>query len=410
MTGYAEQWNAYVAYKAQAARGTQASGAGALILPQAGGQGGRLTKNTIADPIIRRDAMQIRGRHGSQKTAGTYNGAVSIGALDPIFAALMRTAWSSADLAITQADMTSVTTTANTIVATSGDWIARGLRVGNVIRATGLPDAANNGKNLRITGLTGSTITVAETLVVNAAADTTFTITRPGRVLTNPGAGALVKTYFTVEEHEYDLDASEVFTDCVFSRLRISMNPDGVLTTELGWTGTGKFETKSGVDAPYFTAPTEPSGLSLAAVDATLRVGTEDILELTSFDITVDLQPNAPSVTGPSKYAPDVFLGVQMISMNLTALRKDLLDVADFIAETPLSLHFLAQENEASPADFFALTIPNFTYGGVDKSALSKQGGPRTVTRNVPSDLVGIDTRGGAFPATQITMQVSNAT
>lgn len=99
-----------------------------------------------------------------------------------------------------------------------------------------------------------------------------------------------------------------------------------------------------------------------------------------------------------------------MISMNLTALRKDLLDVADFIAETPLSLHFLAQENEASPADFFALTIPNFTYGGVDKSALSKQGGPRTVTRNVPSDLVGIDTRGGAFPATQITMQVSNAT
>ncbi|MBR2689167.1 MAG: hypothetical protein IKE42_15045 [Aquamicrobium sp.] len=409
MAGYAEQWNAYVAYKAQSARGTQASGAGATILPQAGGQAGRMSKATIADPIIRRDAMQIRGRHGSQKTNGTYNGSVSIGALDPILAALMRTTWSVADLAITQVDMTSVTTTANTIVAAAGDWIAKGLRVGNIIRATGLPDAANNGKNLRITGLTASTITVAETLIVNAVADPTFTITRPGRVLTNPGAGALVKTYFTVEEHEYDLDASEIFTDCVWSRLRISMNPDGVLTTELGWTGPGRFEKKEAADAPFFTTPTEPSGLSLAAVDATLRVGTEDILELTSFDLTIDLQPNAPSVTGPSKYAPDVFLGVQMISMNLTALRKDLLDVADFIAETPLSLHLLAQENEASPADFFAISVPNFTYGGVDKSALSKQGGPRTVTRNVPSDLVGIDTRGGAFPATQIAMQVSNA-
>lgn len=409
--GYQEQWNAYVAIKAQSALGSQASGSGALILPQAGGQGGRMSKAAIEDPIIRRDGMQIRGRHGSQRTAGTYNGTIAMGALDPILAAIMRTDWSAADLAITEAtaSLASITTTTNTIVAGGGSWITAGLRVGDVIRLTGHSTAGNNDRNLRIIGLTASTITVAELLTLNAVADTAFTITRPGRKLTNPGAGGLAKTYFTIEEHEYDLDASEIFTDCVWSRLRIAMAPDGTLTTELGWTGTGQFETKSSGDAPFFTSPTEPAALSMAALEATLRVGS-DILDLTAFDITFDLQASAPSVTGPSKYAPDVFLGPQMISMNLTAMRKDLLDVADFLAETPLSLSLLAVENETAPADFFSLVIPNFTYGSVDKSALSKQGGPRTVTRAVPSALVGVDTRGGAYPATQAIIQVSNAT
>lgn len=406
---YSEQWNGYVAYKAQAAKGTQASGASALILPQAGGQGGRMSKQAIQDPIIRRDGMQVRGRHGSQRTNGSYNSTISKGGMDPILAAIMRTAWSASDLTITEATMTSVTTGANTIVAAGGSWITQGLRVGDVIRATGLPDAANNDKNLRITGLTASTITVAETLVVNAGADTSFSIIRPGRVLTNPAAGGLVKTYFTVEEHEYDLDGSELFTDCVFSRLRISMNADGVLTTEIGWTGTGQFETKEGGDAPHFTSPTDPTELSMAAIEATLRAGTVDLVDLTSFDLTIELGSSAPVVTGPSKYAPDVFLGIQRVSMNLTTLRKDLLDVADFIAETPLQLHLLAAENEAEPRDFFSLFVGNFTYGAIDKSAMSRDAGARTVTRAVPAELVGVDTRGAAFDATQVKIQVSNA-
>lgn len=406
---YSEQWNGYVAYKKQASKGAQASGAGALILPQAGGQGGRMSKNAIQDPIIRRDGMQVRGRHGSQRTNGTYNGTVSKGGMDPILAAIMRTDWSTADLTITQVAMTSVTTGANTIVAAGGSWITQGLRVGDVIRATGLPDAANNGRNLRITGLTASTITVADTLVVNAGPDTTFSIVRLGRVLTNPIAGGLVKPYFTIEEHEYDLDGSELFTDCVFYRLRISMAADGVLTTEIGWTGTGQFETKEGGDAPHFTAPTDPSELSMAAIEATLRAGTIDLVDLTSFDVTIELGSAAPTVTGPSKSAPDVFLGIQRVSMNLTVLRKDLLDVADFIAETPLQLHLLATENEAEPRDFFSLFVGNFTYGSIDKSAMSRDAGARTVTRTVPAELVGFDNRGSAFDVTQVKLQVSNA-
>lgn len=407
---YSENWNGYVALKEQSAKGSQASGADGLILWTSGGQGGQLTKQAVQSQIVRHDAQQLRGRHGSRRTAGTYSSEIAIGRADPVLEAIMRSAWSSADLAITESAMTSVTTGANTIIAAAGSWITQGLRVGDVIRATGLPDAANNNKNLRIAGLTATTITVAETLVVNAAADTSFTITRPGRVLINGAAGALARKYFTIEEHEFDLDASEVFTDCRWSRFMVRLNADGLLECEYGWTGTGALDVMEGASAPHFTDPIDPTNVSLAASEAVLRFGSGDEMDLTAFDLTMDLQPAAPSTVNPTGLAPDVFLGTLQVSMNLTILRKDLQALADLEAETVLSLHLLASENETAPADFFSLVVPNFTIGSAAKSALTQAGGARTVTIGVPVALVGKDTRGGAYDLTTCKIQVSNAT
>jgi hypothetical protein len=409
---YSENWNGYIAFKAQSAKGSQASGADAQILPTSGGAGGLLTKQAVESQIVRRDAQQLRGRHGSRRTAGSYTSELGIGRADPIWEALMRNAWSAADLVITEATagLTSITTTANTIVAAAGSWITAGVRVGDVWRLTDHATAANNGRNLRITGVTATTLTVADTLVEDAVADTAFTMTRPGRVLINGAAGALSKSYFTIEEHEYDLDASELYTDCRWSRGMISMQPDGMLNTEFGWTGTGQAEVVESGSAPHFTAPVEPTALSLAALEAVVRFGTEDVADLTSFDFTMDLQPVSPAVISATGYAPDVFLGVFLASLNMTFLRQDLQALADFDDETQLSLHLLASENETAPADFFSLHVPNFSLGGVAKSALSKAGGARTATLSVPSSLVGKDSRGGAFDATTCKIQVSNAT
>ncbi|MBW9062376.1 hypothetical protein JNB71_03495 [Rhizobium herbae] len=406
---YSENWNGYVALKAQSGKGVQASGAGGLLLPTSGGAGGLLTKQAVKSNIVRTDGQQLRGRHGSRRTAGTYTSELGIGRADPVWEALMRGAWSAADLTATQADVTSVTTSTSAIIGTSGSWITKGFRVGDVVRATGLPDAANNGVNLRIVGLTATVMTVAETLVANAAADTAFSIVRVGRVLINGAAGALPRTYFTIEEYEFDLDSSEVFTDCRWSRGMIRMNADGQLDTEFGWTGTGAVEALTGGSSPLLTSPTEPVSLSLAASESVIRFGSSDVADLTSFDFTLDLQPAAPSVVNKTGIAPDVFLGTMQVSMNMTLLRKDLQALADFNAETQLSVHLLAQENEASPTDFFSLFVPNFTLGGVAKSALAQTGGARTVTLSIPADLVGKDTRGGAFDPTTVKMQVSNA-
>lgn len=404
---YQEQSNALVAFKVQSGLGSQSSGAGATLLRQNGGQGGRLTKAATESGEIRSDMLSSRGRHGTQKTNGAYTSELSLGSHDAILEAVMRGTWGSADLQLDEGDFTSITTGANTIVLASGSPISLGLRIGDVIRITNqATSTGNNGRNLRITGLSSTTITVAETLTVNAVADTDCEVTRPGRVLINPVLP--VKRYFTVEEYETDIDGSEVFTDCAWGSLHFSMQPNGIVMLDTTWVGTGQFETVTASSAPFFASPSLPTGVPLAALEATVRKGTTDLVDLTAFDLTIDITPTAPDVVA-SRYAPDVFTGSMQISLNLTTLRSDLLDVADFLDETPLSLHVLFAEPESEPKDFVSLFVPNFTLGAVDKSALAKAGGPRTQTLTVPAALVGKDDRGGAYDATMIKLQVSNA-
>lgn len=402
------QSNGTIAFKVQSALGSIASGSGGTLLRTAGGPGGRISKQPYESNEVRADGMRSRGRHGSRRTSGMYSCEVSIGAFDAIFQAVFRGTWATA-LVITEATagLTSITTTTSTIVAAAGSWITAGLRVGDVVRLTNHSSAGNNDRNLRITGLTASTITVAELLTANAVADTAFTITRPGQKLINPAAGSLVKRYFTIDEYDADLDSVETFQDCVFTALRFSMQPNSMVSVDISWTGTGVFSTASGGSAPTLTSPTESTGLPLACVDSSVRLGASDFVDLTSFDLTMDIGGVAPDVVA-AVTSPDVFTGQMAVGMNLTMLRADYTRMTAFLAETPLTLHALMVENETAPQDFLSLFVPNFTLGGVDKSPLSKEAGPRTQTVAIPPALVGKDVTGGAFDPTMVTLAVSN--
>lgn len=406
---YQSQSNGYIAYKAQSAKGSVATGGSGFVLRTAGGPGGKVTKQPYGSNEVRRDGMRSRGRHGSRRTSGSYTVEVSLDNMDPIYEAVFRGTYESA-LVITEATagLTSITTGANSIVASAGSWITAGLRVGDVVRLTDqATSTANNGRNIRLTGVTALTLTTAETLVVNAVADTAFTVTRPGQKLINPAAGAAVKTYFTIEEYDADLDLTEIFSDVIFTSLKFSMSPDGILLCDIGWTGTGAFTTAATGSAPTFTSPTESTGVPLACVDATVRYSSTDFVDLTSWDLMIDIGANAPAVVG-SVVSPDVFTGLMSVSMNFGMLRSDYGKMTDFLAETVLNFQMLAVENESEPKDFFSLFVPNFTLGGVEKSPLSMEAGPRTQTIAIPADLVGVDSTGGAFDACMVKLAVSN--
>lgn len=392
MTVYQSNSNGRVAYAFQSGLGTKAlAAASSKILRTAGGNGIKLTKASTASAEVRNDGMSTRGRHGAQKTASDYNAEMSLGSHDPIIEALMRGTWDAVTLSATEADMTSVTTEANAIVATAGSWLTKGFRTGDVIRATDLSDAENNGRNIRLTNVTALRLETAETLTVNATPDTAFTITRPGKRIINPAS--LVKRYCTLEEYEGDIDQSTVLTDFVWGTAKLSMGPNGIIMFDPGGIGTGRIEALDPADSPCFSGPVATTGTPMAVVDATIRWKNEDLVELTSFDLSMDIQPSAPDTfgSGQIKYAPDVFTGPLQVSMNLTMLRKSLQALQDFIAEEQYSLHVLAVDNTAEPKDFLSITVPNFTLGSADPSALSKQGGGRTQTIQVPAALVGVD-------------------
>jgi len=380
-----------VAYKAQSGLGTPASASGASVLRIAGGAGVKVTKAATESREVRNDGMSTRGRHGTQKSSSAYEMEMSLGSHDTVIEALMRGNWDSSALTKTQADFTSLTTGANTIVLASGSPIAMGFRGGDIIRATGLPDAANNGKNLRITALSATTITVAETLVVNGSPDTTCSITRPGKRIINPQT--LVKRYFTLEEYEGDIDQSTLLQDFVWGTGKITMAPNGLIMLDPGGIGTGQASGLATAASPYFSSPVATTNAPMSVVDATIRLKGADLVELSSFSMSLDIQPNAPDVFGSGniKYAPDVFTGPLKIGLDLTLLRKDLTFFQDFLAETQYSLHVLAVDNMSEPKDFVSIVIPNFTLGGVDPSAFSKQGGGRTQTINIPPALSGLD-------------------
>ncbi|MGX1353472.1 hypothetical protein AB7M49_007093 [Bradyrhizobium elkanii] len=379
-----------IAYKAQAGLGQiAAGGAGATVLPITGGPGAKLSKAATESQTIRNDGMSIRGRHGTQKTSSSYNSEMWLGSHDAVLEAIMRGTWDATAFSKTEADFTSLTTVADGIVFTSGSPIAMGFKVGDIFRAANLPDAGNNNRNLRISALSANKITVPETLIVNAAPDTNCTLTRPGKRLTNPAQ--LVRRYFGIEEFESDIGKATVLDDFVWGTGKFSMTPNGIITFDPGGIGTGKIRP---LDAAYFTNPAETAGTPFAVVDATIRLGGVDLVELTSFDLSLDIQPSAPDAFGSGniKYAPDVFTGPLRVSLNLTMLRKDLQLLADFVNETQYSLNILAVDNMSEPKNFLSITVPNFTLGGVDPSALSKQGGGRTQTIQIPPALVGIDT------------------
>ena len=411
---YQSQSNGLVAFKPQVSKGTPVSGGSGFVLRTAGGPGGKIEKNAFGSAEVRRDLMRSRGRHGLRRTSGSWTVEVSLANCDKFYEAFFRGTWEVA-LVKTEADnsLTSIVTDASgTITAGGGSWITAGFRVGDVVRLTNHSSAGNNNRNMRIIALTATVMTVAMLdgglLTTNAVADTAFTMTRPGQKLINPAAGSAVKTYFTVEEYDGDLDMTEIFSDVLITSLKFSMAPDGLLMCEIGWMGTGAFSTASAGSAPTFTAPTESTGLPLAVVDAVLRYGSEDVADLTAWDLTLDIGGVAPGVAA-AVVSPDVFTGAMSVGINFTVLRSDYAKMTDFLAETPLTMQLVACENESEPKDFLSLFVPNFTLGGVEKSPLSLEAGPRTQTITIPPALVGKDTAGGAYDATMVKLQVSNA-
>jgi hypothetical protein len=387
-----------VAYKPEVTFGTlPGASSGKVFRPNSGGI--NLTKEAIRSGENRRDGQMTRGRHGSRAIQGSYAGDLSLGTFDDFIEAVFRGTFASA-LTITEATagLTSITTTTSTIVAAAGSWITAGLRVGDVIRLAGHATAANNNRNLRITGLTASTITVAETLTADAVADTAFTITRPKKLLMGTTARS-----FTIEEYEADIDGSEVFKGCRVGQMRLALQPNGMATITHDFVGQD-MEVMTGGSAPYFTSPVATTSIGMTAVEAVIRLGSTDVVDLTALDLSINLNAQGQPVVG-SSITPDVFTNLATVEGSVTALRSDLTRMQSFLNEEELSLHLLFTENEGQPKDFCSFFIGNMTLASASKSELGSDG-PRTQQLAI---MCGIDERGGAYDLTTVKYQTSAA-
>lgn len=388
--------NIRVAFKEEPAFGVLPGDTGAQVFRINSG-GLNLAKEPINSNELRADGMSTRGRHGSRSVTGSYVADLSVGTFDDLIEAVFRGTFGAA-LELTEADFTSITTTANAIIFASGSPVTLGLKIGDIIRLADHASAGNNSRNLRITGLDATTITVAETLTVNAVADTDVTISRPKTLVQGVTARS-----FTCEEFEADIDGTEIFTGCRVGSMQLQLQPNGMTTLTFGVVGQD-MDALDGAEAPYFTGPTKTTSIGLTAVEAKIMLGGVDVLDVTAIDMTLQLNASGVPVVG-SVLTPEVFTNSAQITLSVTALKKDIARVQQYLDEDELSLHLLFEENETGAADFCAFYLPNITLASASKSELGQDNG-RTVTFTC---LVGIDERGGAHPATMVGFQTSAA-
>ena len=339
--------------KRQSGLGSAASGSGGQVLPLAPSSGLRLAKTPIESPEVRADGMTTIPRHGSRSMSGEVSGVVRVGAMDEWFEDLFRSTW-VASFTITQAAMTSITTTTNTIVAAAGSWITQGLRVGDVITLTDHSTAANNSKRFVVTALTASTITVpAGSLTLNASADTTFTVTVHKRL-----AMGVTERYNTIDEYHVDIDQSELATDVKVSSVNLSMQADGTVQATFGLVGRNLTSQASGA-SPVLTG-TSYDTANLVATDALVLLDGVAMTTITGLDLTIDMGAQTTPVVG-STTSPDVFSNNTRVTGTISAIREDLTWLDRFSNETLGSIAILLKEPEAAPEDFLCIFIPYFT-------------------------------------------------
>jgi hypothetical protein len=391
--------NVVVAYKANAsAYGTPAtSGGGATgFRPISGGI--NLTKTAIPSQENRRDGMMTRGRHGQRAVSGGYQAELSVGTFDALFEAALRGTWSAA-ATITQADVSSATLSVQTdgFTISTGSWITAGIRVGHTVRFTAGVLAANQ-INCRVIALTATKITVAELLTAEAGPIASWSVTR-GKTLIQPATP--VNRDFSFEEYEVDIDQSERFDGIRVSGFSLEMRPDSLMNVTFNLIGRDGEALATGA-SPYFTSPTFSTTLPLGVVDASLRLGSINLVDLTGFTLGFDLSAAPVSVAGSTR-TPDVFTNLASVTAEVTALRDDLSRVTQFLAETQLALHLLCGIPGSN--DYWSLAITNATLGGATKSALGADG-PRTQTLPL---VIGIDEAGGAFDPTMLRISTSAA-
>lgn len=325
-----------------------------------------VNKNAIASNEVRSDQQVFDVRHGVRQAGGALEGELSTGTYDDFMQAVMRGTWATG-ISASNTQLTSVVANAaaSNVVFTGGDLLALGFKVGDVVRFTGMTQAANNNTNFRVTSIGGAnnrTMGVTPP-PVDSASSTTFTVVVPGRKLTN----GTVQRSFTIEQRNPDISVSERFSGCRIGAMNVSLNPNSMATARfdvLGLDGT----VLSGGSFPYFTSPTAETATGvLAGVSGSIRLAGVEQGIVTAADFSINCNLRADPVVG-ALTVPQIFYGRTVVTGSISAFLRDAALLNAFLNETETD--FVVQLNGAGPQpqDFLCFSFQRVKLNGVSKT------------------------------------------
>lgn len=334
----------------------------------------QITKESFQSNEVRPDYQVADLRHGLRSARGNIEGELSIQTYDDFLQALLGGTWtagvscSPADFATGVTVATSGTTSTLTF-AGSGSLLTKGFKAGDIVRATGLTNPANNAKNLRIVALTATVMTVFPAITATTQQATGWTVAVAGKKLLM----GTTKRSFTIEQNYADVDVSELFTGCRVNSGAFSVTPTGMATINFEVMGQNGIVLPA-ASAPYFNAPTAAPATSIVAgLDGGLRFGGAEQAIVTAMDLTVSNNMSMTGVIG-TNVAPDVFQGRKTASGSISAFleNEDLINI--FLNEAEVDLTATLLTSTGTPQDFITLNMQRVKLSSVQKTVAAEGG------------------------------------
>jgi hypothetical protein len=336
----------------------------------------KLGKDTYTSNEVASHRQISDYRHGTKRvTGGVVSGEFSPGTYWDLFQAVLR---GTATAAVTgsETDFTSVAADSATskFSFTSGDPVAKGFRIGSIVRFTNLSDDGNNGRNFLVLGFGGTSnrdMTVYPS-PDTMSADTAFTIAEVGQSAFMPSSNH-VSRKFAIEHYFADIDIARLFTEVRLDGFNWQLPATGISTVD--FTGMGRdMEIFSAGTAPFFTAPDAETETGLgAAVNGALFFQGTRVGVCTGLNVQAQLNASSDPVVGQN-FVPEVFLGRLNVTGQATIFLEDATFINYFKNETELSLlaFLTSNDNPSSPAA--SIYLPRIKLGDADSPLQGEAG------------------------------------
>ena len=391
-----------LSYKKQTGLGVPASGSGGQELRRVTSTI-NMTKETFQSNEIRSDQQVADFRHGSKQTSGSLSGELSAGTYKDFLQSVLRKDFT----AISPLTAAAVTIVASTGVITfqTGNPLTGGFKIGNVVRITvGSVAAANLNKNLLVTGVTASTLTVktlnGSALADNATSITGVTVAATGKTTYVPET-AQTQDYYTIEHWFSDVAQSEVYSDIMQTNAQVKIPANGMATIDFPLVG---LNVTTGTSQVLTTPTAITTGGVTAGVNGLLLVAGTPVAIVTSIDFDINGSIAVADAVVGSTARPDVFQGNVAATGTFSAYFTDATFRDYFINETEVSIVVALTTDNTAAADFVVFTMSRVKLGGADVSD-----GANGLTRTFPFTALKNTSGGAALANLATTIMVQDS-
>lgn len=360
-----------LSFKKQTARGTAASGAGGQYLRRETATFMK-KKDTFNSDEITSHQQYTGDTYGVGKTEGQISGVLSPGTYSALLGSVLRKDF-AAGVAITGASLTIAGTGPFTITRGAGDWLADGVKIGDVARITaGTYTGTARDLNMLVAGVTATVLTVivpnGKTLTAQGPiASSTLTII--GKKSVVPVTGH-TNDYYTFEEWFSDLSRSRTYVDTQIASAEVSIPATGNATIQLSCMGLSRTKGSSQV----LTSPTaETSTAILTAANAAILISGSKTLIGTSLSLSIDAQLSHGEPVIGSNAINDIVKGDVKVSGTVTMLHEAETHSDLFDNETATSIIGVLFADTSDTSAFVGFTVPRVKMFGDDVDDGKKQ-------------------------------------